>query len=163
MKALALFIITGFAVLLAPMANAQNGWPNRHDWPQTDFSKFSIPASEFTPGGPRKDGIRAIERPQFKSISDVSYRGREPVIALEVDGVAKAYPLSILMWHEIANDTIAGRPVAVTFCPLCNAAIVYERTVDGVETTFGVTGILRKSDLVMYDRGHTKLVATIYQ
>ena len=74
------------------------------------------------------------------------------MIALEVGGVAKAYPLSILMWHEIGNHTIAGRPVAVTFCPLCNAAIVYERTIGGAETTFGVMGILRKSDLVMYDR-----------
>ncbi|MGQ0522250.1 MAG: DUF3179 domain-containing protein, partial [Betaproteobacteria bacterium] len=77
---------------------------------------------------------------------------REPVIVLEHGGEARAYPLQILMFHEIVNDTIAGMPVAVTFCPLCNASIVFDRRVEGRTVDFGTTGKLRKSDLVMYDR-----------
>ena len=69
-----------------------------------------------------------------------------------MNGIAKAYPLRILIWHEIVNDTIGGVPVAVTYCPLCNSAIVFDRLVEGRILTFGTTGRLRKSDLVMYDR-----------
>jgi len=67
--------------------------------------------------------------PQFKPVSQVKYQPKEPIIALELGGIAKAYPMSVLMWHEIANDTIDGVPVAVTFCPLRNSAIVYERII----------------------------------
>lgn len=77
---------------------------------------------------------------------------RDPVISLVIDGDARAYPLRIMTWHEIVNDTVGGKPVAVTFCPLCNAAVVFERTIDGRTTSFGTTGKLRNSDLVMYDR-----------
>ena len=140
----------------APLAiskdSSKDKWPNQWNWPLTDFSKHSISASEFQAGGPLKDGIPSIDLPQFKPVDQVDYRPKEPVIALEVGGSVKAYPISVLMWHEIANDTINGVPIAVTFCPLCNSAIVYERMIDGRETTFGVTGILRNSDLVMYDR-----------
>ena len=76
----------------------------------------------------------------------------EPVIGLVVDGDARAYPLRVLIWHEIANDTVGGRPVAVTYCPLCNTAVVFDRRVDGMVLDFGVTGRLRHSDLLMYDR-----------
>ena len=76
----------------------------------------------------------------------------EPVIGLVVNGDARAYPLKILIWHEIVNDTVGGVPVTVTYCPLCNSAIVFERTVDGRILDFGTTGKLRNSDLVMYDR-----------
>jgi hypothetical protein len=76
----------------------------------------------------------------------------EPVVGLTVNGTARAYPLSVLIWHEIVNDVIAGVPVAVTFCPLCNAAVVFDRRVDGRTLEFGTTGKLRHSDLVMYDR-----------
>ena len=69
-----------------------------------------------------------------------------------VGGEAKAYPLAMLMWHEIVNDTVGGLPVTITFCPLCNAAITFERVVDGQELTFGTAGMLRNSDLVMWDR-----------
>ena len=76
----------------------------------------------------------------------------EPVISLSIDGTARAWPLRYLIWHEIANDTLAGVPIAVTYCPLCNAAIVFDRRLDGQVLDFGTTGNLRKSDLVMYDR-----------
>ena len=73
-------------------------------------------------------------------------------MSVRIDGEARAYPLSILMWHEIVNDTLADTPISVTFCPLCNSGIVFDRRVEGIETTFGTTGKLRNSDMVMYDR-----------
>jgi hypothetical protein len=124
----------------------------RAGW-STDFSKHSVPFEEFMSGGPPKDGIPAIDEPRFVRVVDVDYiEDREPVIALEVNGDARAYPIQILIWHEIANDFVGGVPVAVTFCPLCNTAIVFDRRLDGRTLDFGTTGNLRNSDLVMYDR-----------
>jgi hypothetical protein len=120
---------------------------------KTDFSKMLVPLDEFQSGGPPKDGIPAIDRPHFTRADDVDWvQDREPVIALELGGEARAYPIQILMWHEIVNDRIGERPVAVTFCPLCNTALVFDRRVDGDTLSFGTTGKLRESDLVMYDR-----------
>jgi hypothetical protein len=121
---------------------------------KTDFSKYTVPLSEFRSGGPGRDGIPAIDEPRFVSVSEADewLEDREPVIELEVQGEARAYPIQILIWHEIVNDTVAGRPVAVTFCPLCNTALVFDRRLDGRVLDFGTTGNLRSSDLVMYDR-----------
>ena len=125
----------------------------RYEWPETDFSKHSVPYSEIISGGPPKDGIPPIDDPQFQVIGDISdLPGTEPVIGVTLNGVAKAYPIRLLMWHEIVNDRIGDTPVAVTFCPLCNAAIVFDRRIDGQVLDFGTTGKLRKSDLVMWDR-----------
>ena len=121
------------------------------EWPNTDFSKKSIEFSEILHGGPPKDGIPPIDEPVFRPVSEMADMDpRDPVIGVIINGQAKAYPLSVLMWHEIANDTIGGLPVAVTYCPLCNTAIVFERRVGGEVTTFGVSGKLRNSDMVMY-------------
>ncbi len=121
---------------------------------RTDFSISSLPFDQIIGGGPPKDGIPAIDAPVFESIE--AARGwvdaQAPVIALEVNGEAKAYPMAIVTWHEIVNDTLGGVPVVVTFCPLCNTALVFERTVDGVVHDFGTTGNLYFSNLVMYDR-----------
>jgi len=120
----------------------------------TDRSKHSIELSELQAGGPPKDGIPSIDDPSFVSIDAARdwVKPQEPVIALELDGVARAYPLQILTYHEIVNDRVGGVPVAVTFCPLCYSAIVFKRTIDGAAVEFGVSGLLRHSDLVMYDR-----------
>jgi hypothetical protein len=120
----------------------------------TDLSSYNIDLSELRSGGPPKDGIPSIDDPQFVAPSQASdwIEPQEPVIALEHNGEAKAYPLQILTFHEIVNDRIGGTPVAVTFCPLCYSAIVFKRTLDGETVEFGVSGMLRKSDLVMYDR-----------
>ncbi|MEX1345788.1 MAG: DUF3179 domain-containing protein, partial [Candidatus Limnocylindrales bacterium] len=120
----------------------------------TDFSISSVPFDEIFSGGPGKDGIPAIDRPQFESIEEARpwVTGLGPVIALEIEGDARAYPLSILTWHEIVNDTVGEVPVIVTFCPLCNTALVFERELDGTLHDFGVSGNLRLSDMVMYDR-----------
>ena len=131
----------------------QSGEWRYRGWGKTDFSKTAVDFDEIMSGGPPKDGIPAIDNPVFRPATEIGDLGeKEPVIRLELAGELKAYPLRILTWHEIVNDTIGGVPVAVTYCPLCNAAIVFERIVDGEPTTFGTTGMLRNSDLVMYDR-----------
>jgi hypothetical protein len=122
------------------------------DW-RTDFSRHTVPLSDFQPGGPGKDGIPALDQPRFAPVAATSYlTPREPVIELMLGGEARAYPLQILIWHEIVNDRVGGMPVAVTFCPLCNSALVFDRRVGGRVLEFGTTGNLRDSDLVMYDR-----------
>jgi len=120
----------------------------------TNFDIGNVDLSEIIAGGPGKDGIPALDEPRFESLSAArSWQNeRAPVIALVIGGEARAYPLAILMWHEIVNDTLGGVPIVVTFCPLCNTALVFEREVDGVLYDFGTTGNLRYSDLVMYDR-----------
>ncbi len=120
---------------------------------RTDFSKRSVPPGEVQSGGAGKDGIPAIDRPRFAPVARTSYlKPQEPVVSLVVNGQARAYPLQILIWHEIVNDRVGGVPVAVTFCPLCNTAIVFDARLRGERLTFGTTGNLRNSDLVMYDR-----------
>jgi hypothetical protein len=121
---------------------------------RTDFSKHSVPYSEILSGGPLKDGIPAIDEPKFIGVgeADAWLQPQEPVILLQVGDDVRAYPLQILLWHEIVNDTVGGVPVTVTFCPLCNTAIAFERTVDARVLDFGTTGRLRFSNLVMYDR-----------
>ena len=121
---------------------------------KTDFSKISVPPGEIVSGGPPKDGIPAIDRPAFESAAEADgwLQGSDPVLVVEHGDEVKAYPLAILIWHEIVNDNVGGQPVAVTFCPLCNTALVFDREVAGRILDFGTTGRLRHSDLLMYDR-----------
>jgi hypothetical protein len=120
---------------------------------ETDFSKQLVPLDEFQSGGLPKDGIPAIDVPRYTRAEEVDFlEDREPVILITVDGESRAYPLQILTWHEIVNARFGDVPVAVTFCPLCNTAIAFDRRVDGDVLSFGTTGKLRDSDLVMYDR-----------
>ena len=122
-------------------------------WATTDFSKSKVSWSEILSGGPPRDGIPPIDDPQFRPVAESgNLADREPVIGLEINGDARAYPLQVLIWHEIVNDTVGGRPVTVTYCPLCNAAIVFDRRVAGKTLDFGTSGLLRNSDLIMYDR-----------
>ena len=121
---------------------------------KTDFSLHSVPFSEILSGGPPRDGIPPLDEPSFTTPeeADVWLRPLEPVVSVELNGDARAYPLQILIWHEIVNDVVGGVPVTVTFCPLCNSAISFDRRLDGVTYDFGTSGNLRKSDLVMWDR-----------
>ena len=142
-----LFSLWGVAALAAP-----SFW--KHEWPNTDFSVTSVENwVEIMSGGPGRDGIPALIDPAFEPVGAKSGLGaREAVIALEILGEARAYPLRYLMWHEIVNDELGGVPVAVTFCPLCNSAVSFDRRVGAQVLTLGVTGKLRASDMVMYDR-----------
>ena len=133
----------------APSADAT---PQRIAGWSTDISQRIIELDELT-RGQVKDGIPSIDDPQFISVNEVNFLGeREPVVSFQLGDEARAYPLQILMWHEIVNDVVDGRPVLITFCPLCNTAIAFDRTIDGDVYDFGVSGFLRNSDLVMYDR-----------
>ena len=128
--------------------------PLQQEWSNTDFNQRNIELQEITHGGPPKDGIPPIDKPQFISTAEAAHwlHPKEPVISFEHGGEARAYPLQILIYHEIINDRVAGTPVTITFCPLCYSAIVFDRRVNGTTLDFGTTGRVRKSDLVMYDR-----------
>src|SRR5258708_39162940 len=121
---------------------------------KTNFNKPCVHYSEILSGGPPRDGIPALNSPKFVDVStaDAWLKPNEPVIFFQVGNDARAYPIQIFIWHEIVNGTVGGVPVAVTFCPLCNTAIAYERTVNGRVLDFGTTGRLRFSNLLMYDR-----------
>ena len=112
-----------------------------------------VDPSEIRSGGPPPDGIPSIDDPTFLAPSAVRFlEETEPVVAIEVEGDARAYPIQILMWHELVNDTIGGVPVTVSYCPLCNSAVAYDRRLDGRVLEFGTSGRLWNSALVMYDR-----------
>ena len=127
---------------------------NPGSWPDTNFDLRSIDLDEIQSGGPPKDGIPSIDNPKFDNVDEAGQwvNPLEPVIVVNLEGDAKAYPLQILIYHEIVNDKMNGVPITVTFCPLCNASIVFDRRYEGEVLDFGTTGLLRMSDLVMYDR-----------
>ena len=120
----------------------------------TDWSKHSIEYHDLLSGGPPRDGIPPIDQPKFieNQLAAQWLKPNDPVIALEINGDARAYPLQILTWHEIVNDVVGEIAVTITFCPLCNSAIVFKRNHQGITYDFGTSGLLRHSDLVMYDR-----------
>ncbi len=120
----------------------------------TDWSKHSIEYHDLLSGGPPRDGIPPIDQPKFieNQLAAQWLKPNDPVIALEINGDARAYPLQILTWHEIINDVVGEIAVTITFCPLCNSAIVFKRNHQGITYDFGTSGLLRHSDLVMYDR-----------
>ncbi|MGI9658977.1 MAG: DUF3179 domain-containing (seleno)protein [Gaiellaceae bacterium] len=120
----------------------------------TDFTRHTVPLSEFSGGGPPRDGIAPIDEPRLDTVDEANeyLEAREPVVEVVINGEARAYPLRVLVWHEIANDELGGTPVSVTFCPLCYTAIAFDRNFKGQVLDFGTTGNLRFSDLVMWDR-----------
>ena len=121
---------------------------------KTNFAIRTVDLSEIFSGGTPRDGIPPIDRLKFGSIADQDglYTDNAPVVQVEINGDVRAYPIAILTWHEIVNDVVGGEPVSVTFCPLCNTAIAFERTINDVVFDFGTSGTLRNSDLVMWDR-----------
>ncbi|NNE47151.1 MAG: DUF3179 domain-containing protein [Rhodothermales bacterium] len=137
--------------LFVSTASAQSDYPS--GW-ETDWENRSVDLSEIMSGGVPRDGIPSIDAPRFVSIDAAgNWLGdREPVIMLQTGASARAYPLQIMTYHEIVNDELGGVPVVVTFCPLCYSAIAYRRTVGEEVYEFGVSGMLRHSDLIMYDR-----------
>ena len=145
-------LLPAFLAMSLPASADPTRW-QAAGW-KTDFTKADVPFEEILSGGPPKDGIPSIDNPVFEPVAEATlYAEREPVIEIMLEGLEpRAYPLSVLIWHEIVNDTIAGRPLAITYCPLCNSAVVFERVIGGKAVEFGTTGMLRHSDLVMYDR-----------
>lgn len=152
-------VLAALLVLIAsPSFSAEIPDRWKRDWPKTDFSKMSVDPSEVFTGGPPKDGIPAISDPvMIPAASETVLDGREPVMSVEAEGMpARAYPVRYLMWHEIVNDRIRDMPIAVTFCPLCNSGLVFDLRLPSIEghmeIELGVSGMLRHSDMIMYDR-----------
>lgn len=151
---------SGFAALAAALmlaAGLAQASPEfwKSEWPNTDFDITSVESwTEILSGGPPRDGIPAIDGPRFiRAAKETRISGPEPVITVKIAGApARAYPIRYLTWHEIVNDEVAGVPIAVTYCPLCNSAPVFDRRTDRGVLEFGVTGKLRNSNLIMYDR-----------
>ena len=131
----------------AAQRNKNGGWA-------TDFSLHTVPLDEIVSGGPPRDGIPALDHPSFVGVAEAHrwLEDDEPVLVIETEGASRAYPYQVLIWHEIVNDEIDGLPLAVTYCPLCNTALVFARRHGERTLDFGTTGRLRHSDLIMYDR-----------
>lgn len=120
---------------------------------ETNGVKHLIPLDKIRGGGPPKDGIPSIDNPIFTNVQNSHFMSNsDTVIGLKINGETKAYPLFILVWHEIVNDRVGDVPVSVTYCPLCYTNQVFERIIDGVEVEFGTSGKLYNSNLLMYDR-----------
>lgn len=142
-----------------PLGSLPEGPSALSDRNAPEFPPPLVDVSDIRSGGPPPDGIPPIDDPQFISVSeaDAWLADTEAVVVIEIDGDARAYPAQILIWHEIVNDVVGGVPVAVTYCPLCNSAVAYGWTINGVVTTFGTSGSLYSSALVMYDRATESL------
>ncbi|WP_026838349.1 DUF3179 domain-containing protein [Gillisia sp. JM1] len=117
-----------------------------------DLSNSSIPAGEIKDGGPPKDGIPSIDKPKFIGGDKTTLNDSDRVLGVKENGIAKAYPIKIMNYHEIVNDNFGDKPVVVTYCPLCGSGIAFDATVRGEPKTFGVSGLLYNSDVLLYDR-----------
>lgn len=141
--------VAWFVTFKMSVESTKNTW-------QTDMSIHSVPLEDIIVGGMGRDGIMPIDNPRFVSAHEVDWLTPDsPVIALEMHNEAHAYPLAVLIKHEIVNDSIGGTAIAVTFCPLCHSPVVYKRRVDGVLLRFGVSGNLYNSGFIMWD-DHTE-------
>ena len=121
--------------------------------PQEEGLKSIIPLKKIRSGGPPKDGIPSIDHPKFIEPSEAEFLSdRDVVIGVSFNGIVKAYPLEILVWHEIVNDVFGDIPLVITYCPLCYSSITFVRVLNGEKVEFGTSGRLYNSDLVMYDR-----------
>lgn len=153
-------LLTGMAIVGAVYAGVvvrQNQLADRavanmqHVKVNTDTFSL-IPLDEIHAGGPPKDGIPALTNPKTVRASTAGLAPADRVIGVVIDGEARAYPLRILNWHEVVNDTLGGKPIAVTYCPLCDSAVVFDRNIGGEVREFGVSGLLYNSNVLMYDR-----------
>jgi hypothetical protein len=133
------------ALLLASAASAA---PERNGF---RLEPASVPVSEILSGGPPRDGIPALQDPERVPPEKAPWDDDEMVIGVERNGEAAAYPIAILVWHELVNDTLGGDPVLVSYCPLCGTGMVFDRRVDGKARRFGVSGLLYQADMLLYD------------
>jgi hypothetical protein len=145
-----ILVIVGFLVGGAGLMSQMTSGAMQQTW-ETDFTKTQVPLSEIMPMGER-DTMTPIDAPVWKTVTEVTWLGdKSPVIVVHVSEPARAYPLTVLIHHGVVNDVAGDVPIAVTFCPLCNSAIVYERTVNQQVLRFGTTGAIRNSNLMMWD------------
>jgi hypothetical protein len=118
-----------------------------------DLSDSLVPVAEIHHGGPARDGIPAIDRPRFLSAGQADYlQDSDRVLGIDRNGIRKAYPIRILNYHEIVNDRFGEEAIAVTYCPLCGTGMAFMASVGGAVRDFGVSGLLYKNDVLLYDR-----------
>ncbi len=135
-------------------------------WAETVRNGFvlapaSVPVDEILAGGPPRDGIPALDHPDTFPAAQATWADDDLVLGIVVGGAARAYPIAILNWHELVNDTVGGEPILISFCPLCGTGMVFDRRVAGKARRFGVSGLLYRSDLLMYDRESESLWSQI--
>ncbi len=141
---LALIVLLILAGNDAVASNDKNGF---------DLTNSLIPVDEILSGGPPRDGIPAIDKPSYLRAGEARYlKDSDLVLGMVHKGIARAYPIRILVWHEIVNTEFDGEPVVITFCPLCGTGLAFSAVMDGKPLDFGVSGLLHNSDLLMYDR-----------
>ena len=128
------------------------------DYNGFDVSNSLVSKEKIFSGGPPKDGIPAILNPKFESASEASWlKSTDLVTGVEIEGVFKAYPLRILVWHEVVNDKVGNKPIMVSYCPLCGSTLIFDREVDSEELTFGISGLVYQSDVLFYDHQNLSL------
>ncbi len=127
-----------------------------------DLSNSTLPREQILHGGPPRDGIPALSDPKLIAADKADYlQPTSRVVGIEINGEARAYPIPILNWHEIVNDTVDGKRIAITYCPLCGTAVAFDASVGGKATDFGVSGLLYNSDVLLYDRATESLWSQI--
>ena len=142
-------------LVLAPSAGAE---PVRNGF---DLAGASVPEEQILAGGPPRDGIPALDHPTHMAAATSAWPDEEIVLGVARDGEARAYPVAILNWHELVNDTLGGDPILVSYCPLCGTGLAFDRRVGGKTRSFGVSGLLFRSDLLMFDRESESLWSQI--
>ncbi len=148
------------SVLLLLLCLGPNAWAIRNNG--FDLTGSLVPPHRIVSGGPAKDGIPALDQPAFVDANDARFlTPADRVLGVRLNGIAKAYPIGILNWHEIVNDRFGKRPVVVSFCPLCGTGMVFDARVAGTARTFGVSGLLYNSDVLLYDRQSESLWSQI--
>jgi hypothetical protein len=131
------------------------GWaqPQTQKWNGFNVNSALIDPNEILRGGPPKDGIPALTNPKTVIPERAPYlNAKDMVVGVRINGEARAYPLRILDWHENVNDVLGGKPIAVTYCPLCWSAMVFDRKIGGTVREFGISGLLWNSSVLLYDR-----------
>ncbi|MEX2469755.1 MAG: DUF3179 domain-containing protein, partial [Pseudohongiellaceae bacterium] len=127
-----------------------------------DLDNATIPQDEIVSGGPPRDGIPALSYPEFEAVQEADWlRDSDRVLGVEINGEARAYPVRILDWHEIVNDRLGDQYFAVTYCPLCGTGMVFASNVGDEALSFGVSGLLYNSDMLLYDRNTESLWSQI--
>lgn len=148
----AALMVVVFVIGATAIMNNMSVFSNAGSW-KTDFSKHNVPLDDIIVGGMGRDGIAPIDNPRFETVTQAAtwLGDYSPVIVVEISGEVRAYPLAVLIKHEIVNDQIAGEPIAATFCPLCHSPVVYSRRLDDQVLRLGVSGNLYNSGFVMWD------------
>ena len=162
MKPLRFVLVILFALLATPVATGA-ATPDPAAYNGFDVSAATVPLAAIQRGGPPKDGIPAIDQPKFVTAAQAQLQSDDRVLGLQRNGIARAYPVRILNWHEVVNDRVGPESIVISYCPLCGTGMAFEARVGERPTTFGVSGLLYNSDVLLYDRATQSLWSQIKQ